>query len=158
MAFSIKIIPFHNKHQFHIDQLMQKISEEFSEPIFSASSIQMKNAAKVIGNQFWVAMDHEKLIGTIGMIRIKNKAGALKSMFVAKENRGGEVANFLLQKLLSYAKRKSMNVIYLGTMEQMKGAQKFYEKNGFDRVEEGELPKDFPKNPLDVIFYRRTMK
>lgn len=138
--------------------MMQCIALEFAESFYSPSSVPIKRVAHVIGYQFWVAVVNEKVIGTIGFVKMKNNAAALKSLFVAKEYRGGEVVNLLLQKYISHAKRKSIRTIYLGTMEQMKGAHKFYEKNGFEKIEEKDLPNDFNKNPVDVVFYRRQLK
>lgn len=135
--------------------MMRSIALEFAESFYSPSSVPIKRVANVIGYQFWVAVVNEKVVGTIGFVKMKNKSAGLKSLFVAKEHRGGEVTYLLLQKYLNHAKRKSIRTIYLGTMEQMKGAHKFYEKNGFKKMEEKDLPKDFNKNPVDVVFYRK---
>jgi hypothetical protein len=38
-------------------------------------------------------------------------------------------------------------------MDQFKAAQKFYEKNGFIKITENQLPKNFIHNPIDRVFY-----
>jgi N-acetylglutamate synthase-like GNAT family acetyltransferase len=151
---AIRIVPFRNSHQSRVDALITAIKAEFSQPITSAASVQMKQVAHVMGNQFWVAMDGDHLVGTIGIVRVKYKNACLKSMFVANEYRGKGVANLLLNTLLVYSKKKSVEQIYLGTMHQMKAAQVFYEKNGFVQINSRSLPTDFGMNPLDDVFYR----
>jgi N-acetylglutamate synthase-like GNAT family acetyltransferase len=114
----------------------------------------MKTVAHVIGNQFWVAVNGDQLIGTIGVLLKKDHSAVVKSMFVAKEYRGTKVARQLLEKLIGHCKKKKVQNIYLGTMDQMKAAHRFYEKNGFTRITENEVPKDFGMNPVDDVFYR----
>ncbi len=151
---SIRILPFRNKHQTLVDRLIGNISTEFELPITSSSSIPMKNVAHVIGNQFWVAMHKDVLIASIGIMRMGNKRAVVKSMFVAKEYRGKDVAALLLDHAMKYCLRRSIEEVYLGTMSQMKAAQKFYEKNGFVSIEEKEVPIYFGMNPLDDVFYK----
>lgn len=150
----LKIIPFKNKHQPQVDVLLQNINAEFTESMFSEASVPMKHVAHVIGNQFWVAMNGEYLIGTIGVLLKKNKCAVVKSMFVAKEHRGSDVAFQLLSKLISYCKRKNVRCIYLGTMSQMKAAHRFYEKNGFVKITAADVPADFGMNLVDDVFYQ----
>ena len=35
-----------------------------------------------------------------------------------------------------------------------KGVEEFYEKNGFEEIQDLGLPKNFPKMPVDVKFYK----
>lgn len=79
----------------------------------------------------------------------------LKRMFMANEFRGKGVAKMLLDTLLNWAVENKIVNIYLGTMNQFKAAQKFYEKNGFKEIAQTKLPVDFPINQLDSIFYQR---
>jgi len=135
----VKIVSFQNKHQPQVDVLLQNINAEFGESMFSEASIPMKTVAHVIGNQFWVAIEGDELIGTIGVMRKENNSAVIKSLFVNKNYRGTDVALQLLSKLIDHCKNKSVQNIYLGTMSQMKAAHRFYEKNGFVKITEKDV-------------------
>ena len=79
---------------------------------------------------------------------------ALKSFFVSLGYRGSGAAKILLDAVIGFSKKKNIQSIYLGTMDQMKAAHRFYEKNGFIQAKENDLPKDFPANILDTVFYQ----
>jgi N-acetylglutamate synthase-like GNAT family acetyltransferase len=77
-------------------------------------------------------------------------------MFVDPDYRGiiHGVAHQLLQTLLQWAEQKEMKSLYLGTVEKLHAAHRFYEKNGFTRIPSQELPKQFPLMKVDTIFYK----
>ena len=111
-----------------------------------------------IGNgNFWIAKNENGVIGTISLLDIGNKQGALRKMFVAKNYRGKDfgVGQKLLETLFLWANKKGIKEIFLGTTEQFLGAQKFYEKNGFVELNKNDLPKNFPIVPVDVKFYKK---
>ncbi|MFI5130186.1 MAG: GNAT family N-acetyltransferase [Chitinophagales bacterium] len=105
---------------------------------------------------FWIAKTNNKIIGTIALLDIGNKRGALRKMFVAKEYRGKEfgVGQILLTNLINWCKNKGIAEIFLGTTEKFIAAQRFYEKNGFIEINKTDLPKGFPVMDVDVKFYR----
>ena len=47
-----------------------------------------------------------------------------------------------------------MRRIYLGTTEAFTAAHRFYEKNGFHRVERAALPQSFPVMAVDTRYYQ----
>ena len=81
----------------------------------------------------------------------------LKKMFVRKSFRGKEigVSNLLLQTAINWCIENNIEQLYLGTMDQFKGAQKFYLKNGFQKIPKSALPKQFLLNPIDDVFLLR---
>lgn len=105
---------------------------------------------------FWIALDEDDaVIGTIGLKDIGNNKLILRKMFVRKENRGEQfqVSSSLLMTVFKWAKRKGIESIYLGTTEKYFAAHRFYEKNGFVRIPQNELPDNFPVMLLDTVFY-----
>ena len=152
-AIDIQITPLTNYHKKDVNDLIAEIAKEFSEPISSTSGI-----APLIDN-FWVATLEDIVIGTVGLIEIQNKKIILKYMFVKKEFRGKEngAASLLLNTAINWSLRSKASSLLLGTMTQFKAAQKFYEKNGFCRIPKDELPKDFPHNAMDDVFYQRIL-
>ncbi|MGN7823803.1 GNAT family N-acetyltransferase [Chitinophaga sp. 22536] len=107
------------------------------------------------GGGFWGAFDGDRLVGTIALIAYAPDGGALRKMFVRKEYRGREhgIATALLDTLLSYAATRGIRDIYLGTVNFLHAARRFYEKKGFDQVTIDQLPAAFPRMMVDDVFY-----
>jgi GNAT superfamily N-acetyltransferase len=108
-----------------------------------------------LGN-FWVALAGGEVVGTIALLDIGNTEGALRKMFVKAPYRGAQhgVARRLLDALLAWCDVQRLERIYLGTTDKLRAAHRFYEKNGFRRVDRHELPAAFPLMPVDNMFYR----
>ena len=155
----IKIETYKEQHKNQIIELILKIqTEEFTIPITLADqpdlleipSFYIKN-----NGNFWVALENEKVVGTIALVDIGNSQCALRKMFVAKEHRGKDkqIAKLLLATLLEQSKINKVNEIYLGTISVFYAAHRFYEKNGFLEIPKNDLPKKFPVMPKDNKFY-----
>jgi len=152
-----KIIPFDIRYQEAISSMMDKIQEEFDIPFRNPDG---RTIADVVDdeNLFWIALDGERVLGTIGLSRIDNQNAFLRYLFVAKEGRGSAgVSQMLLDTALREAAKENYEHIYLGTMEQFKAAQKFYIKNHFVCIPKEALPELMPVSPMDLLFYLRKM-
>jgi N-acetylglutamate synthase-like GNAT family acetyltransferase len=113
------------------------------------------------GGGFWGALDEQgQVIGTIALVLFQKDAGAIRKMFVKREYRGKEygVARRLLEVLIDYSRQAGIKDLYLGTVEVMKAAHRFYEKNGFTRAEKQGLPPSFPLMNVDNVFYHLSLK
>lgn len=108
---------------------------------------------------FWIALHNGEVIGSIALVDIGNGQAALRKMFVKKAYRGAGhgVAKGLLDTLLEHARRTEVREVYLGTTSKFLAAHRFYEKSGFDLVEESDLPKTFPRMAVDTRFYVRRL-
>ncbi|HUR10126.1 MAG TPA: GNAT family N-acetyltransferase [Flavitalea sp.] len=111
-----------------------------------------------IGN-FWIAVKSNVVCGTVGLSDIGNYEVALRKMFVSKDFRGHQgIAHSLIKELFDWCREKSVRKIYLGTVDILKAAHRFYEKNGFVRCSKEELPASFPLIHVDTIFYKYTFQ
>ncbi|MCJ9429868.1 GNAT family N-acetyltransferase [Kordiimonas marina] len=108
---------------------------------------------------FWVADMDGDVVGTIALIDIGDGQGALRKMFVKAEYRGRThgIAQHLLEGLIAHARARGMKTILLGTVESYHAAHRFYEKNGFERIEAEGLPASFPRMAVDTRFYRLAL-
>ena len=111
------------------------------------------------GGEFWVAVAGSEVVGSIALVDIGNGQGALRKMFVNAAHRGPQhgLARRLLERLLDHAARHRIGEIFLGTTEKFRAAHRFYEKSGFERIDERELPEPFPRMNGDTRFYRRRL-
>ena len=111
------------------------------------------------GGGFWGAFKDGGLIGTIALINAGQATGVIRKMFVKKEFRGKEhgIAQKLMEQLIAYARTKNLTDLYLGSVDLMKAAHRFYERNGFNRIDPEQLPAHFPRMALDTIFYHLSL-
>ncbi len=104
---------------------------------------------------FWVALENHEVVGSIGFLDFGDGGGYLKRMFVIGRLRGKGTAQQLLGALMSHARQNGFAEIYLTTIPEMLAAMKFYEKNGFMRIQS--LPNDLPTYG-DYIFYQMSIR
>lgn len=111
------------------------------------------------GGNFWGALYDGELIGSIGLIATGHQAGAIRKMFVKKEFRGKTygIAQQLLLKLIEYSKEQEITDLYLGTVDRLQAAKRFYERNGFQKINKADLPFYFPIMAADNVFYHLTL-
>ncbi len=109
--------------------------------------------------EFWVALADRAPIGSIGLLDIGEGRGALRKMFVHTAWRGRKkgVAQSLFDTLLAHAAAHGITELILGTIDKFAAARRFYRRNGFVEIAEGELPQSFPRMHVDTAFFRRRM-
>lgn len=108
---------------------------------------------------FWVAREGARIVGTIALKDFGDDQGALRKMFVAADRRGRDhgVAAGLLATLIAHARGVGVTRILLGTVDVLVAAHRFYEKNGFVRIDKRDLPAAFPLVAVDTRFYALTL-
>lgn len=160
---TLKIVPYEPAHASQVEQLVLAIQrDEFGLQITLQEQTDLQNVEKFFrqgqGN-FWVAVQEDKVVGTIGLVDIGNQQFVLRKMFVDREFRGKEkgVGLRLLQTAIDWASERGFGEIILGTFEKTAAAQRFYEKNGFVKITEWELPRSFPRMAVDTVFYSRSI-
>jgi putative acetyltransferase len=141
-----------------IDHILNIQLNEFQVPITAKDQPDLQIIPQFYqtnGGNFWVVTIEGQLVGTIALIPFGNKKGCIRKMFVHKDFRGKDygIARLLLTTLLNWARIQGITDLYLGTIERLKAAIRFYEKNGFEWVEKGDLPDGFPLMAVDTHFY-----
>ncbi|MFP8966765.1 GNAT family N-acetyltransferase [Pokkaliibacter sp. CJK22405] len=151
------------RHQTGIAELIVPIQQqEFNIPITFEDQPDLRQIESFYqhgkGN-FWVALDGDKVVGSIALLDIGNDQAALRKMFVHPEYRGRErgVAAALLATLIAWSREQQLEEIYLGTTSAFLAAHRFYEKHGFLRIEPEALPERFPVMQVDTCFYALSL-
>lgn len=169
MEHEIIIKPVNNKYCKQIQELILPIQQiEFNVPVTLEGQpdlLDIETNYHQDGGGFWGALDKNKeegnqLAGTIGLINAGQHIGVIRKMFVRKEYRGKEsgIGQNLLDTLISYCNTHKITDLYLGTVEILKAAHRFYEKNGFREINVDELPAVFPRMMADNKFYHLNLK
>lgn len=90
----------------------------------------------VPGRRYWVALDESgTLVGGVGIGELSGVEGVceLQKMYCLPCARGSGIARQLMDEALAFA-RRHYSACYLETFDNMRAAQRFYEKCGFLRV------------------------
>lgn len=157
----VKIMVFSPSHLQEVTKLILDIQRnEFGVAITLEQQPDLNNIFGFYqrGNgNFWVALHHGRVVGTIALIDIGNAQVALRKMFVQEKFRGGEfkTGQRLLDAALQWMKEKKCSQVFLGTLEVFKAAHKFYLKHGFEEILQSDLPSNFPKMSLDSMFFKK---
>lgn len=141
-----------------IDLILTIQQKEFNVPITIEDQPDLKQIEEFYmkpGGNFWGAFMDGELVGSIALVKFDEKAAAVRKMFVKKEFRGKElnIAQELLEVLISFCRQNGIDSIYLGTVNILKAAMRFYERNHFVQVEKENLPTLFPLMSADNVFY-----
>jgi N-acetylglutamate synthase-like GNAT family acetyltransferase len=148
-----------NEHSPQIIDLILPIQQiEFGVPVTLEDQpdlLDIEANYHTTGGSFWGALHNEKVVGTIALIGIGNGQGVIRKMFVNKDFRGKEygIARQLLENLIEYCKSENITDLYLGTVDLLQAAMRFYEKNNFVKIEKQNLPAAFPLMSADNVFY-----
>lgn len=155
----LQIAPYQERYKEQVIQLITGIQiGEFGVPVTIHDQPDLLDVPKYyhrgVGN-FWVALDGNQVVGSIAMLDFGDGQVALRKMFVAKDYRGKNIgtAQLLLEHLLRWCHEKQVRDIYLGTVDVLVAAHRFYEKNGFDEISKSMLPANFPLMQVDTKFY-----
>jgi putative acetyltransferase len=159
----ITIQPFENQDTNQIVNLILNIQQnEFQVPITINEQQDLLNIPSFYqqgkGN-FWVAKSEREVVGTIALIDCGENVGTIRKMFVKKEFRGKEhgIAQRLLDILEESSRENGITNLYLGTLERLQAAIRFYERNGFTLIEKQNLPSVFPLMPVDTHFFEKEL-
>jgi N-acetylglutamate synthase-like GNAT family acetyltransferase len=158
----LDVVPFRPEFETAVIELIVGIQRgEFAIDITAEQQPDLRSIGtfyQVNGGNFWVALDEGRVVGTVSLLDIGNRQGALRKMFVHPDHRGAAkaTASRLLDTLLDWAGARGFEEIFLGTTTQFLAAHRFYAKNGFVEIPPTALPPAFPIMKVDTKFFART--
>jgi len=138
-----------------IQNLKEAIQAEYTTPIFTIGSMKMAQVVEMPNHRYWMLVHNDRLIGLIGVIILNENQAELKRFYLHQKFRSlpEKWANQLIEKVIQWCDFKEIKQLYLGTMEVLKAANKFYLKQGFSSISKKELPTEIEIHPLDDTFY-----
>lgn len=157
------IVPFTKKYQQQVIDLIVGIqSGEFGVDITASDQpdlFDIENFYQKDNGNFWIALKGNEVLGTISLTDISNKQVGLRKMFVKQGYRGKplSVGQNLIDTAFKWCVDRSIKQIFLGTVPHYYAAHRFYEKNGFNRLEKIKLPKNFHLMDADKWFFFREI-
>ncbi len=155
----ISIIQFEDRYTQDVIDLVLHFQNDGTRPFVTVNDqpdlLNIKENHINAGGDFWIAIDNDKLIGSIGIMPYSKEVAVLKKFFVYEEYQGEpfHLGQKLYAALLSFAKEKGFTTLLLDTPHNTTRAHKFYEKVGFKKVTEDELPLKFSHPYKDCDFF-----
>lgn len=105
------------------------------------------------GGQFWLAVEDNEVIGTIGLMLKENHCAVMKKFFVKKAYRAQKIGLALYETLLAYAKENDVSYVILDTPGVAVQSHRFYERAGFVRIDKSQLPTAYSYPDRDSLLY-----
>ena len=155
----LSIQPYDVNYQQQVIELILNIqNNEFSIPVTLSEQPDLLNI-ETFYDVFLLAIYEQTVVGTVGFKKIDDYA-VIRKMFVAENYRGKplSVATHLIEGIERMIAESNLNKIYLGTVDILKAAHRFYEKNGFQEIMKHELPITFPRMEVDTKFYYKIIR
>ena len=164
MMASIDIKPYSAPYQQQVIDLILGIQQgEFGIPITlddQPDLLSIGTFYQVNQGNFWCAVTSTgRVVGTISLIDVGGTFGTIRKMFVHTDYRGRElaIATTLLRVLEAHATAVNLETLYLGTLDILTAAQRFYVKNNYTPIAADDLPATFPRMRLDNRFFSKKL-
>lgn len=160
----ITIAPFEDKYTQDVIDLVLHFQNDGTRPLVTVNDqpdlLNIKSEYFNKGGYFWIAKDDEKLAGSIGIMPCTSDIAVLKKFFVYEnyQSTPHHLGRQLYANFLSFAKEKNFKTILLDTPYNSTRAHKFYEKAGFIKKNENELPIQFSHPYKDCDFFLLDLK
>ena len=110
------------------------------------------------GGEFWIAVDNDTVVGTIGLMNYGNGNGVLKKFFVRADWRNRKIGLSLYQTFLKEAQAGGYRQIILDTPSVAKASHHFYQRAGFMRISKNELPFPYEYPDRNSLLYLLKMQ
>jgi ribosomal protein S18 acetylase RimI-like enzyme len=109
------------------------------------------------GGDMVVGMDGEALVAMGGIKRVDANTGEMKRVAVAPEYQGQGVGKLLLHAIESRAQELGIAKIILDTTSNQVAAQRLYEANGYNLVDQKPELAHPSGNVFDTLFYEKVL-
>ncbi|MDE6101428.1 MAG: GNAT family N-acetyltransferase [Ruminococcus sp.] len=97
-------------------------------------------------------------MGTVALMTKSLGNGILKKFFVRKDYRGQKTGYALYCRLIELAREKNINTIILDTPSVAVESHRFYERAGFVKISQDELPFEYNYPDRNSYLYMLKLK
>lgn len=134
----INIVPYSDNYKKQIKKFVLSVLDEFGFTYDQNLDQDLEKPQEIynehLDGTMLLALEEEKVIGTIALHKIKDSIVELKRFYVEKKYRGQGVGRLLFSKAIHFAKKKKYKTIITDTTPNMERAVAFYKASGFRMV------------------------
>tara|TARA_B100001109_G_C18530252_1_gene320216 strand:- start:89 stop:553 length:465 start_codon:yes stop_codon:yes gene_type:complete len=136
VGIMITIVGFNKKYSEQFYMLNKSWIEE-TWHLEDSDKKDLLNPDKIVhnGGQVFFALEDQKVIGTVAMIKSSDDRFELAKMTVKGDFRGKGIANKLMDECLKFAEQNNAKEIFLISNDSLKIARNLYDKYGFKEVD-----------------------
>jgi len=132
------------------------VPEEYVRQVFSFEVL--KKAVKDTNQLFLVAVEDQTLMGFAQTIRQSKETAELDRIFLLPEYTGRGIGTQLLNTTLDVLKKEGISRLTVRAGKDETLARRFYEKNGFELVQETTIQAPWGRDLSLAIYELRIMK
>lgn len=162
----MQIIPYQNNPQYQAELVdlinyCQNIEAKLNIKMAEQDDIfQIQTYYQAKGGNFWIALENDKVVGSIALLPLDHQTAVLKKFFTYPDFRGQpqRLGAKLYQTLLDFAQEHSFQRIVLDTPEGETRSHYFYEKKGFKQVSSEDFNANYPYPDRDSRLYQLILK
>ncbi|GAB5053031.1 GNAT family N-acetyltransferase [Pediococcus ethanolidurans] len=124
-----------------------------------ADIFNIENYYQKKGGNFWLALDKNKVVGSIALLPIDNRTAVLKKFFTYPSYRGDphHLGAKLYANLITFATDHHFERIVLDTPEAEHRSHSFYEHHGFKQITAEDLQFTYPYTDRHSRLYELTL-
>ena len=136
MTSSLKIISFEEIYS----KAFYQLNIEWLETFFYVENFDrevLSNPNKYIiekGGYIFFLLENTKVIGTVALMKKKEKVYELTKMAIIPEKRGNKMGQYLMDYCIDFAKNKKLNKLILYSNTLLENAINIYMKKGFKEI------------------------
>ncbi|WP_137626080.1 GNAT family N-acetyltransferase [Lactiplantibacillus pingfangensis] len=111
------------------------------------------------GGNFWLAIDQQQVVGSIGLLNLNNNVGVLKKFFTYPNYRGQpqRLGRQLFETLETYVTQETgLTQLILDTPAAETRSHYFYQKHGFEQIPRAALPVTYPFPDRDSLIFLKN--
>ncbi|MCM1494894.1 MAG: GNAT family N-acetyltransferase [Bacteroides sp.] len=153
----MKIITYQEKYKQQIIDLILHIQNDEAKINLSLEEqpdlLDIPNCYEKDGGEFWLALEGDRVIGTLALMNKGNGNGVLKKGFVNKAYRKQGVLTELYGVLLDYAKKNNIKQLMFDTPSVAVNCHRFFEREGYVRIQKREQPFEYDYPDRDSYLY-----
>ncbi|WP_169754013.1 GNAT family N-acetyltransferase [Campylobacter curvus] len=108
------------------------------------------------GGQIWVSKCDDKLIGSVAIVKVNEKAAQLRWFAVDESAQGSGIGGKLLDTALKFSDESGYETINLWTIDMLHAARHMYAKRGFELIRTQENSEWSDKKLIEEEWQRKN--
>ncbi len=133
----MEIRPYRDEDKRHVVRLISRVLGEFGYKYSRQLDRDLLNIPQYYfrrGGNFWVLAHNGRIVGTLGISRVKGTVCKLRRFYISKRYRHRGWGILLYKKALVFVRRKGYREIWTSTTPRFKDSLRFQQRAGFQHT------------------------
>ena len=133
----MEIRPYRDEDKRHVVRLISRVLGEFGYKYSRQLDRDLLNIPRYYfrrAGNFWVLVENGRIVGTLGVGRVKGRICKLRRFYISKRYRHRGWGIRLYKKALVFIRRKGYREVWTSTTPRFKDSLRFQQRAGFKRT------------------------